>query len=67
VPQHVCTIPRDEEHVASHAVGWLPRWRSGPQEQIAALGSIKLPLAIAGREVFWRELHETLGRSPPMG
>jgi hypothetical protein len=30
VPQHVCTIPRDEGHVASHAVGWLPRWRSGP-------------------------------------
>jgi hypothetical protein len=31
-------------------------------EQVAALGSIKLPLTIDGREGFWRELHATLGR-----
>ena len=32
------------------------------QEQVAALGSIKLPLTVSGREAFWRELHAMLAR-----
>jgi len=32
------------------------------QERLATLGSIKLPLTIAGRETFWRKLHETMAR-----
>src|SRR5262249_14656083 len=31
-------------------------------EQIASLGSIKLPMTIDGREAFWRKLHEILAR-----
>lgn len=31
-------------------------------EHIAALGSIKMPATIEGRDAFWRRLHETLGR-----
>jgi len=31
------------------------------QEQIAAFGSVRLPLTIDGREAFWRALHETAG------
>jgi hypothetical protein len=32
------------------------------QEQIAALGSVKMPLTVDGREAFWRKLHELLAR-----
>ena len=32
------------------------------QEQVAALGAIKLPLTVSGREAFWRELHAILAR-----
>jgi hypothetical protein len=31
-------------------------------EQVASLGSVETPLTIEGREAFWHQLHETLGR-----
>src|SRR5262249_16025059 len=32
------------------------------QEQVAALGAIKLTMTVSGREAFWRELHAMLAR-----
>jgi hypothetical protein len=63
VPQHMWVRFRQTKSslqatlLAGRRVGGRVR-----SEQVAALGSIKLPLTIDGREGFWRELHATLAR-----